>query len=743
MAVDEAAAGLAAFGHGIELYNVSQMAAARARFGEAERALRHARNPFHRWAAFYGAVCEHYSDPVRAAQTFATLRRDTDATRYPTLVGRSEWLLGTVANNRGRPEEALRHYRAALRLIDRSAGPQLAAFVHVLLAEAHTALGENELAWEERVTALAGVQQVGEPRRIHAALMEAATALLDHGDAAPALAVTDELVENARRWGKPSALAEASLKRGTALGMLGRHPEALVELRAAARHAARLAPSLRARIDGPVALATAQSLSEQDPGMGVEVLSAAIAADQRNGFLFLLPRLFAARARAHSLLVDDAGAEDDLQRAIGYHEDVRGSVHDPRLRMSTFGWAQPAFDQMIAAQVDAGRPARAFEFAEQSRSRVLLELVAGGGGGRPPAMTRPPSAGELLPRLPPHLRLVEYAVLPDRLLAWVAGRGSLELVTVAVSQPRLEQLVDRLRNSLERQASADEIRAASDALHAVLVRPLEAWLPPDAPLVLVPDRVLTRVPFAALFDGRRGRYLLQDRVLTIAPSATLFLEEVERSRTPPAGELSALVVGDPAFDRQRHPWLPRLAEARAEAAEVAALHPGSVLLQSEQATRAAVLAHAGEHRLLHFAGHAMIHPEAHLSHLLLADDGGADAGALYADELARQRFARTEVVVLSACRTVAGGGVHRENLTGLAAAFLAAGPTVVVASLWDVEDRPTRELMRHFHVALRSNDAASALRGAQLALLVSQDPVLRSPAAWAGFQVIGGVTPAP
>jgi CHAT domain-containing protein len=97
---------------------------------------------------------------------------------------------------------------------------------------------------------------------------------------------------------------------------------------------------------------------------------------------------------------------------------------------------------------------------------------------------------------------------------------------------------------------------------------------------------------------------------------------------------------------------------------------------------------------------------------------------------------------LSACGTIDGGTGRRESLTGLAAAFLAAGPPVVVSSLWQIDDRPASQLMRSFYAALRKGvDPASALRQAQLTLLAGSDPELRSAAHWAGFEVLGGVVP--
>jgi CHAT domain-containing protein len=61
-----------------------------------------------------------------------------------------------------------------------------------------------------------------------------------------------------------------------------------------------------------------------------------------------------------------------------------------------------------------------------------------------------------------------------------------------------------------------------------------------------------------------------------------------------------------------------------------------------------------------------------------------------------------------------------------------------VGSLWEVDDRLTRLLMVELHRAYRgSGNGPAALRTAQLTLLRSADPALRSPAAWAGFRYAG------
>jgi CHAT domain-containing protein len=103
-------------------------------------------------------------------------------------------------------------------------------------------------------------------------------------------------------------------------------------------------------------------------------------------------------------------------------------------------------------------------------------------------------------------------------------------------------------------------------------------------------------------------------------------------------------------------------------------------------------------------------------------------------EIVRLRL-NVDLVVLSACETSLGKHVQGEGLVGLTQAFLYAGAATVVATLWNVADRSSAELMVLFHRALDSASRAEALRRAQLDLIRRQ--TFSHPYFWAGFSVIG------
>jgi len=111
-----------------------------------------------------------------------------------------------------------------------------------------------------------------------------------------------------------------------------------------------------------------------------------------------------------------------------------------------------------------------------------------------------------------------------------------------------------------------------------------------------------------------------------------------------------------------------------------------------------------------------------------------DDGILTALEVTALGLQNTNLVVLSACSTGLGHTDDTEGVFGLQRAFKLAGVDYVVASLWNVEDDATKDLMVEFYKNLLElkQDPATALRNAKYKFIRNGD----DPELWAGFILI-------
>jgi CHAT domain-containing protein len=189
--------------------------------------------------------------------------------------------------------------------------------------------------------------------------------------------------------------------------------------------------------------------------------------------------------------------------------------------------------------------------------------------------------------------------------------------------------------------------------------------------------------------------------------------------------------------------LSRLPFSREEAEAIAALVPaGSCLKATDfQATRArAASGELGTYRIVHFATHGLLnseHPElSGLVFSLVDENGKAQDGFLRMHEIYNLRLS-AEMVVLSACQTGLGKEIRGEGLVGLTRGFMYAGAQRVVASLWQVDDLATAELMKSFYRGMLKGGMrpAAALRAAQLEMM--EQKRRSSPFFWAGFVMQG------
>ena len=365
--------------------------------------------------------------------------------------------------------------------------------------------------------------------------------------------------------------------------------------------------------------------------------------------------------------------------------------------------------------------------------------------------------------------------LPKRAEIEAAARRVYETLTVrnrAVKDETLEQKQKRLdrENTEFQQASAD--------LSRILLAQVESQLGTKR-LLIVGDGALQYIPFGAL--PIRGEVtvsppmvpLITRHEIVSLPSASVLgvLRREVVGRKPASKEVA--VLADPVFDqndprigngagvRRADPArekdddvlrsasesglgdLVRLRFSRQEAEASTRLAPAGkklTALDFAASRESATSTDLSQYRIVHFATHGLInsqHPE--LSGLVLSlvdKEGKPQNGFLRLHEIYNLHL-EADLVVLSACQTALGQEIQGEGLIGLTRGFMYAGASRVVASLWQVDDRATANLMKYFYDGMlgQSLRPAAALRAAQISMM--KDKRWQSPYYWAGFTLQG------
>jgi CHAT domain-containing protein len=303
--------------------------------------------------------------------------------------------------------------------------------------------------------------------------------------------------------------------------------------------------------------------------------------------------------------------------------------------------------------------------------------------------------------LGPQRTLVSYFVTADKLLAFVISSDSLHAVEVPVKESELRANIEWFRDFASLR---DPHLRSLTQLHNWLIAPVRKYIK-TAEVTILPHGILHYVPFAALTDG--SGYFGDEHTINYLPSASV-LPSIRR-RVGLSGTRVLAVAQSRADDR------PSLRYADEEAAKVAELYHAQALLTGK-GTRAEFLRRASACNILHVAAHAELNAHGPLFSRILLSPNKDDNGAIEVREVYGIDLSTTNLVVLSACQTVLGAQSKGDEVVGLNRAFIYAGASSVIASLWTVDDEATSYLMRAFYANLRKGQRkAAALQSAQKA----------------------------
>jgi CHAT domain-containing protein/tetratricopeptide (TPR) repeat protein len=350
-------------------------------------------------------------------------------------------------------------------------------------------------------------------------------------------------------------------------------------------------------------------------------------------------------------------------------------------------------------------------------------------------------------------RLLEYFVGEGGTFLFIVSRDGLEaFLPIPVGKRELAAKVAELRRPFERIKAAGGLEelekfdlSLAHELYGLLLAPAEEHLREAARILIVPHGPLFHLPFELLVRdfGMRpipegvlfGRFETPRYAIDALPpivyalSASLLDPELRRKGTVPA-EGALLAFGNPTPEqpegkrrgvtmrRGRRILLSGLPYAELEARDVASLYgDGTTIYLGRDATKERFLAEAGRYRSLLLSTHGILDErDPMFSGLVFAPGPGEQDGSLLETHEIFNIRLRADLVTLSACEVGLGRIRDGEGLIGMGQAFLYAGASSLVVSLWSVYDPSTAQLITTFHRRVHDDPGkkADALRESKL-----------------------------
>jgi CHAT domain-containing protein len=442
-------------------------------------------------------------------------------------------------------------------------------------------------------------------------------------------------------------------------------------------------------------------------------------------------------------------AEQPLRDAITIWEGIRSSKTNSGQGLGdsdkvAFADRIPASYKLLQkVLIEQNKLQEALEIAERGRASALVELLASkismtSAASRKSIRQAPSLAKIQQIAKTKQATLVQYSIIDDDLIyIWVI-KPSGEIVFKQSKLPaktKLKDLIVATRQNIGAENRPDNLPEALgdlQQLYKLLIEPIAKDLPtnPEAEVVILPQRELFLVPFAALQDAQE-KYLIEKHTLTIAPSIqVLGLTNTKRASNPG----KPIVVGNPIMptdykNQAGEPvTLANLPGSEAEAKTVAEILQVSPLI-GQAADKQKVVGLLQNSSIVHLATHGLLGT-------LKGDIPGAIVltnGFLTASEIFDMQL-QADLVVLSACDT-GRGDLTGDGVVGLSRSLAVAGVPSVIVSLWEVSDDATMSLMSEFYRNLRVKKLAKskALRQAMLTTM-QQYP---KPVLWSAFMLVG------
>jgi CHAT domain-containing protein len=372
--------------------------------------------------------------------------------------------------------------------------------------------------------------------------------------------------------------------------------------------------------------------------------------------------------------------------------------------------------------------------------------------------------------LPTETALIEYVVGVKSIYIFYLDQQKIQLIEVPISEKEVEQKTYHFHQLLsdyqaiidQREQTMTEYVEYAHWFHQKLIAPIA--IPNQIKhIIVVPDGKLGHLPFETfLSDSVSGSslnytnlpYLMNRYCISYSYSAALWKENKQKNTRSNNQKILGIAANytlqldsnstenRPLFYQNLRQSLPLLPNANKEVALMADAYQGTFAFDLD-ASEKYFKAKAKDYSILHLAMHGILNNKnPMLSSLVFTEDSDSlENNFLQAYEISNLEL-NADLVVLSACETGYGKFQKGNGLASLARAFMYAGTSSLVVSLWQVNDYATSKIMQNFYQNLAAGmNKPEALRLAKQAYIKDAVGILSHPAFWSPFIQLGNEAP--
>jgi tetratricopeptide (TPR) repeat protein len=283
-------------------------------------------------------------------------------------------------------------------------------------------------------------------------------------------------------------------------------------------------------------------------------------------------------------------------------------------------------------------------------------------------------------------------------------------------------------------------------------------IPSNSNLIVSFPPELVKLPIEMLVtewtDGESPHYysdkkfLLDEYQISYTPSAAIYFIQMDKSEI---SNNQNLLIGDPFIanaeyslnvrsglidvnpSNSRNILLFPLEYSQDEIKSIDRTIANNLIFISDEATESNVKQNAPTSDIVHLSTHSFLLRDQPLIFFSSQEDE-KDDGFLELGEIVQLNL-KSELVVLSSCRSGLGKIDEAEGIIGMQKAFFEAGSKSVIVSLWDVNDKYTSYFMRDFYTHLAEGKSKSdALRQAKIDFIKNYSA---NPYYWSAFVLSG------